>query len=404
MPEVFVYTAKTRAGEKRTGLIQSDSASRVALILGEQELIPIEIKSKGRTFKPGIFGFLKGQQYEDLIMFTRNLATLYKAGIPLLRALSVIKVGPPGGNFNGAIYKIRDHVQAGRSLSDAMSDYPKIFSKIYTASVAAGEASGKLDDILDSLGAMLERDLELKRQIKIAVRYPIMVVIAIAIAFTIMITFVIPRFVTFYSGAGAQLPVPTKLLIWMNQFITHYWMLIIGGIIVFIFVLRKFYATDHGRTFFDTIILKLPVFGDLVVKGNIARFAYMFQLLMKSGIPIVKSLDLLADTVKNSRITAEIKIIAESFKEGRELTGIIDKLVFFPEMALQMISIGLESGSMENMLLEVANHYGKEVDYKSRHLTSLLEPILTIVLGAFVLVVALAIFLPMWNLIQVFRQ
>lgn len=403
MPENYLYLARTRAGQKRTGVIQAESPERVAAVLYEQELIPTQIRLQKRSFRPVLFGFMKGRQYEDLIFFTRNLSTLYHAGIPLLRALSIIKVGPSGSYFNQTVDKIRTSVQSGRSLSDAMAEFPKIFSKIYTSSIAAGEASGKLDEILDSLAIMLERDLELNRQIKSSLRYPTMVVIAIAAAFAIVITFVIPRFISFYSSMGAQLPAPTRALIWLNQFITHYWIVVLAGLIALVIIFKRTYATGAGKLFFDTRFLQLPVFGDLIVKGNIARFSYMFHLLVKSGIPIVKALELLASTVKNSRLTIEVKMLADSFREGRELSGLLGKLVFFPELALQMIKVGLESGSLESMLNEVAVHYSKEVDYKSRHLTALLEPILTIVLGVFVLIVALAIFLPMWNLIHVVK-
>lgn len=403
MPENYIYTARTRYGERRTGVILAENPERVASFLAEQDLIPTEIKVQRKDHRFNIFGFMKGRQYEDLILFTRNLSTMYRAGIPILRALTIIKIGPPGSYFNRALERIRSSVQSGRSLSDAMGDFPKIFNKIYTSSIAAGEASGKLDQILDSIGLMLERDLELNRQIKSSLRYPVMVITAIAIAFGVLITFVIPRFVQFYSSMGAQLPAPTRALIWLNQAITNYWFVALGLAIALVFTIKKIYNMPSGKTFFDKGFLGLPVFGDLIVKGNIARFSYMFYLLMKSGIPIVKALELLGGTVKNSCLADEIKLLAESFREGRELEGLLSQLKYFPEMALQMIRVGLESGAMENMLNEIAVHYSKEVDYKSRHLTALLEPILTIALAGFVLIVALAIFLPMWNIIQVFK-
>ncbi|MEW6015811.1 MAG: type II secretion system F family protein [Candidatus Zixiibacteriota bacterium] len=403
MPETFSYSARTAEGEKRSGTIQAEAPERVAAILEEMRLIPIEIKPQKQEVRPALFGFLKSRQYEDLILFTRNLSTLYKAGIPLLRALDTIKIGPANGYFNRTIERIRSDVQSGRSLSDAMGEHPELFNKIYIASIAAGEASGKLDEILDSLGYMLERDLDLNRQIKSALRYPIIVVCAIVLAFAVLITFVIPRFIDFYSSMGAQLPAPTRIIIWVHHIVTTYWVAVIALLITAGLTLRKIYATPSGKLYFDTWFLSLPVFGDLIVKGNIARFSYMFHLLLKSGLPMVKSLELLSETVKNARLTEEIKVLSSSFKEGRELDGIKSRLQYFPEMGLQMIRIGLESGSIDSMLSEVALHYNKEVDYKSRHLASLLEPILTVVLGFFVLIVALAIFLPMWNLAQIFR-
>ena len=403
MPETFLYTARTPDGEKKSGLMRAESPERVAAVLSEQQLIPTEIKLKKTPQKSGLFGFVKGPVYEDLIIFTRNLATLYRAGIPILRALSVTKVGKEGGYFNKVVLRIKDGINAGRSLADCMADFPDIFPSVYTATVAAGEHSGKLDDMLDSLGEMLEKDMQLKRQIKSSVRYPIIVVSAIAAAFAILVTFVIPRFVAFYSKMGASLPWPTRILIWLHQFIVDYWIVILAASIVGALLLRKIYSTPSGRHFFDARFLSLPIFGDLIVKGNIARFSYSLQTLLKSGIPVVTALEMLSLAVRNSQLAMEIRMLSELFRKGRELGSIPDQIRFFPDMALKMINIGLESGSLERMLAEVASHYGKEVDYRSRHLAALLEPILTVVLGVFVLIVALAIFLPMWNLIQVFR-
>jgi type II secretory pathway component PulF len=404
MPDTYEYTARTAEGEERTGLLEAESPERVAAVLAEQKLIPTEISISRTRQRLNIFKFLKARHYENLIIFTRNLSTLYRAGVPILRALSIIKIGPADGSFNRAIEKILALVEGGKSLSDAMSEFPDIFPRIYTASVAAGESSGKLDKILDSLGTMLEKDLALNRQIKSSIRYPIIVICAIAMAFMVLITFVIPRFTTFYAKMDADLPVPTKALIWTNHFISDYWIAIMAFIAVAFFVINRIKATENGRQFFDRLFLKLPIFGDLIIKGNVARFAYMFQILIKSGLPLVKSLELLSHSIRNSQIAAEILLLADSFREGREITGMSDKLKYFPLMALRMIQIGLESGSVDNMLAEVAIHYSREVDYKSRHLTALLEPILTVILGVFVLIVALAIFLPMWNLIQVFNK
>lgn len=404
MSETFSYKARNQFGEKKSGVVQANTAEKAASILAEQNLIPIEIKGIDTITKPGLFGFMKGKLYESLIIFTRNLSTLYKAGIPILRALSIIKVGPADGYFNKATAQIRDLIRSGTSLSEALGEFPGIFPGIYRSAISAGELSGKLDKILDSLSFMLEKDMELNRQIKSSIRYPVIVLLTIIVAFAVLITFVIPRFVGFYSKMGTMLPAPTRILIWLNEIISNYWIIILAGIVVMIFILRKIYSTPSGRLYFDTKFLMIPIFGDLIIKGNIARFAHMLQILITSGIPLVKALETLSGVIKNSRLANEIKILSESFREGREIANLASELHFFPDMALQMINIGTESGALDSMLTEVANHYTREVEYKSRHLTALLEPILTIVLGIFVLIVALAIFLPMWNLISAFRN
>jgi type II secretory pathway component PulF len=403
MSNKYQYKAKTFEGESEIGDIHAEDSNRVAEILSERNLIPIEIKKKRSFQSISIFGFMKTRLYGDLILFTRNLSTLYQAGIPILRALTIIKIGPIGGHFNNAILKIKDSIRAGMPLSKSMADFPAIFPQIYRSAIAAGELSGKLDQILDSLGDMLEREMDLNRKLKSAIRYPIIVLVAISIAFIIIITFVIPKFVTFYSKMGSELPAPTRLLIGLNHLITDYWVIFIGAFVALAFLVGKLYSTEGGRRYFDTKLLSLPIFGSLIIKGNIARFSHILKILHKSGIPLVSSLETLSGVIKNSRLSSEIKIMAEALKEGRGMAVGAEQQQYIPDMALQLMDVGIESGSLDEMLDQLAKHYGKDVDYISRHLVSFLEPILTIILGIFILIVALAIFLPMWNLIQTFR-
>ena len=403
MSSTFRYKARTFDGEESTGVIHAESSSRAANILAEKSLIPIEIKAESTVAKPGLFGFLKSRLYEDLILFTRNLSTLYSAGIPLLRALQIIKIGPANSHFNRALSSIREAVRAGVPLSNAMQNYTTLFPKIYISAIAAGELSGKLDLILDSLGDMLEMEMDLTRQLKTSLRYPLIVVTAIGLAFIVLITFVIPRFVSFYAESGTELPLPTQIFIWLNQAITNYWYFVIGGAAIIAVVLYKIYSTPGGRLYFDIRALTLPVFGNLIIKGNVARFSNILKILYQSGIPLVSSLDILSGVVKNAQLSKEIEFLAESFREGRELDPESPELRFFPDMSLHLMSVGLESGSLDTMLEQISRHYTKDVSYTSRQIVSILEPILTVILGAFILLVALAIFLPMWNLIQAFR-
>ncbi len=250
---------------------------------------------------------------------------------------------------------------------------------------------------------MLEREMEIGRQLKVATRYPIIVLAVVALAFTVMMTFVIPRFVDFYKSFNADLPAPTKLLIGLSNLITHYWIFVIIALVALVYALKRLLSIPEGRLWFDRKLLALPIFGDLIIKSNVARFSLMFKILFKSGVPIVRSMDILTSTVKNSAIALDIRKLEELFRKGQDLSLNLNEFHYLPDMALQLMSVGLESGSLERMLNEVGNHYSKEVLYRSRQLTSVLEPILTLVLGAFVLTMALAMFLPMWNLIKVFK-
>ncbi|MGD8922283.1 MAG: type II secretion system F family protein [Candidatus Zixiibacteriota bacterium] len=403
MPEQFKYRAITDDGEVRRGVISALDTEHVEEFLDEQQLRPIRIKRVSRRRPLSLFGFFNSAHYENLIMFTNSLATLHRAGVPLLRALSVIKVGPADSRFNRAIDQIRLSVQSGRSLSEAMAEYEDLFTKVYIASVAAGEESGKLESILNELADVLEKEMELNRQVRVATRYPMIVLGVIAIAVGVLMTFVVPSFVNFYSSFGAELPLPTKILIAVSTAVTRYWPVVLTALVALGLVFHKVTSTEQGRLAIDRRLLKLPAFGEIILKGNVARFALLFRILFNAGIPIVRTLDILSQVVKNSAISAEIRKLAALFQTGAVITLARGDFVFFPDLALNMLAIGMESGAVDKMMQEVGSHYSREVFYRSRQLASVIEPMLTIVLGVFVLIIALAIFLPMWSLIQVFK-
>jgi MSHA biogenesis protein MshG len=404
MPEKFKYRAVALSGAVEKGTMSAESREQVFDYLAERSLIPITVVQSDNKKTFSFFGFFKGVDYENLILFTNSLATMIRAGVPLLRALRVIKIGPADGKFNQAIHQIRYSLESGKSLSESMSEFEKIFSKVYISSIAAGEESGQLESILDEMALILEQEMELNRQIKSGVRYPLLVIGTLAIAFIVLMGFVVPRFVEFYGAFNAALPLPTRIIIGLSNFITDFWfvLLALAGLAVAGF--NKLVSKSRGKLWVDKQILKLPVLGQLIIKGNVARFSLMFRILFKAGLPIVKALEILSASVKNSQISREIDHLAVLMREGRDASITKKEFIYFPEASLQMMAIGLESGSLEKMLGELGNHYSKEVQYTSRHLTAILEPILTFVLGGFVLLLALAILLPMWNLIKVFQQ
>ncbi len=404
MQTQFRYKAVNAKGTVIEGFVSAESSKQTLELLSEQNLIPVSIKPVKNNRKTSLFGFFKSSDYENLITFTNNFATLYRAGIPLIKSLSLIKIGKADSKFNEALLEIKNQVQSGTSLSNAMAEQEEIFSKVYISSIAAGEESGKLDEILEKLSPILEKELELTRQIKSGIRYPLMVITAIVLAMVVMMTMVVPKFISFYSTFDADLPLPTRIITATSSFLLNYWPFLIGVIVLLVIGYLKLVKNEKGRYWVDYRFLKIPIIGQLIIKGNVARFSLLFSILFKAGIPIVQALDLLEDSVKNTVIGAEIRKMKLFFQEGRESNLTKEEFVFFPEMALQMIYIGLESGSLEKILDETGNHYSKEVQYMSKQLTSVLEPILTLVIGIFVLILALAIFLPMWNLIQVFKS
>jgi len=404
MPAVYKWRAVAPDGTKETGSMAASTAATVEDLLRSQSLIPVDITETKTKSSVSLFGFLKGTDYESLIMFTSSLAAMHRAGIPLLRALSIIRIGKEGSEFNVAIDEIRQEVQAGKPLSDSMRKFPKLFSSVYTSCVMAGEESGKLDNTLDELTVILEQEMELIRHIKAGLRYPMIVIGIIIVAFVVLINFVVPKFLDFFSTFNAELPLPTRIVMSISSFGTTYWPIILLVVAAMGVALKLFLANEKGRYWFDSKLLKLPVFGDLIIKGNIARFCLLFRVLISSGLNIVRSVTILAATAKNTAISTEINQMAELFRLGRDINVSSTDFEYFPDQALHMITIGMESGNMHSMLREVGNYYTKQVTYTSRQLTSIIEPILTLVMGIFILVLALAIFLPMWNIIKIFNN
>ncbi|MFC1475332.1 type II secretion system F family protein, partial [Candidatus Zixiibacteriota bacterium] len=361
MTTTYKYRALNRDGSQKQGKMAAESKTQVTGYLIDHNLTPIKIEEVKNRLSQTVLNLFKKTDYEALIMFTNNLRTTYKAGIPLLRALSIIKVGPEGGRFNSAIEKIRFDVQAGKSLSNAMDEHQLLFTPVYSQSIAAGEESGKLDDILDELALILEKDMEITRLIKSGLRYPIIVFVLIGFAFVVLMTYVMPKFIDFYSSFNADLPLPSQIMIATSNLITQYWPILLVSIGLIIFGIKAFIRSESGRLFVDKQILKLPVFGNLIIKGNIARFAFMFRILFKSGLPIIKSLNILSESIKNRSIGIEIKKLEELFRRGSESEIVTSELKYFPDLSKQMIAIGLETGSLDNMLEEIGNHYSKEV-------------------------------------------
>jgi type II secretory pathway component PulF len=403
MSTQYTFEAVDQRGATHRGKVAARSESEVESHLAEQQLLPIRIRPARSRLLSNDIGLSSASRLEQLILFTNSLATLHRAGVPLLRALSIIRIGKSNGRANRTIDGLRQSLEEGRSLSEAMEDHDWLFSRVYTASVAAGEESGQLDRTLDELSAMLEREAELVRQIKGATRYPLIVISVIALAVLVMMTVVVPRFVDFYASFNAQLPLPTRVLISVSDFVTGYWYLGVGLAAAAALAFRRLLSSEAGRLRFDRILLGIPVVGDLVVKGNIARFSFMFRILYQAGIPLVRSLDILAGTVKNTQLAAEVRRLSELFRKGRDIHALKQDFRYFPDLSLHLMGIGMESGSLDDVMHQVGHHYSRETLYRSRRLTAILEPLLTLVLGGFVLVLALAIFLPMWSLIKLFQ-
>lgn len=404
MPIEFDYKAYDTSGVAVVGTARLETADAVRDLLSERNLIPISIKPRTKTTLQKILHSLRSRSSrEDLILFTRKLNALYKAGIPITNSLGVIAEQDANKHFSAIAARLRNDLEQGYSFSDAIAQHLDVFPETYTQAIRVAEETGRLDVVMEKLAFTLERDLETREQIKTAVRYPVIVVLLVIAAFFALVTFVVPKFAEFYAKNNAQLPLPTQILIDLNRIIRHYWPVIVGLIVIGVPVAIRLFRLKQVREKFDGILLKLPIFGPLFNKIYIARFSHLLEVTFTSGAPLLRGLDTIRTAIGNKVIESEIDKIRQQVQQGNSLGSIRNQLPHFPSLALSLIQIGLESGSLDFMLQQVASFYDREVDYTTKRLMTLIEPLLILFLGCVVLVMALAIFLPMWNLVEVFR-
>ena len=394
----YKYRARNREGKVLEGRIQAGSETAAMAQLDALNYIPISL----RGVKEGKKKIFAGRiPRKELSVFTRQLSTMIHSGIPIITAFTVLMEETDNEVFKEVLEQIRSDIQEGVSLSSALSKHPHIFSKLYVSIVSAGETGGVFDVVLRRLAELLEHEAEIQANVKSAMRYPITVVIAITIAFFFLTTLIVPKFVGMFSAAGVTLPLPTRILILVDVTIRDYWYLVAAAIAVIVFAVKMYLRTKIGRYQWDYIKLKLPIFGGLLIKMVSSRFAQMLMTLDNAGLPILKSLDVISFTLGNSVFTKEIELLRKSVIEGKGIGEPLLKSRFFPRLVAHMVAIGEKSGAMDDMLLSIQRHYDTEVDTTIKNLTALIEPLLTIGLGLVVLLLALGIFMPMWDLIKV---
>jgi MSHA biogenesis protein MshG len=403
MPVEFTYKARDLNGAAYSGVLRMENADAVKDFLAEKKLIPVAINIKTNSLWVRLRLILsKKTSHEELILFTRKMNALYKAGIPITGSLGII-ADQQDEYFADVASKLRSDLEQGYSFSDAVAQHPEIFGDTYVSAIKVAEQSGRLDVVLDKLATALERDLETREQIKTAIRYPIMVVAMVTLAFFALVTFVVPKFASFYDKYNAQLPLPTRVLIQINHLITQYWPVLLVLVVVAIPGVIRLFRVKQFRRWFDGLLLRLPVFGMLLNKIYISRFSHLLGVTFGSGAPLLAGLDTVKSAVGNTVIESEIDMMRQQIQQGNTVANIRHLLPHFPNLALSMIQVGLESGSLEYMLQQVSSFFDREIDYTTKRLLSLIEPFLILFLGAVVLCLALAIFLPMWNLIQIFH-
>jgi type II secretory pathway component PulF len=400
----FEYKAVTPSGQIVTEVFDAPNQQTVSKEIYRKGYRPISIKAKkGAKAKAKDSGsssspFEKKIKIDEIVLFTKELVTLLRAGVPMLTALEALS-SQSSKQMGAILNKIYVDVMSGKSFSQALDQHPKMFSKLFVNSVYAGEMSGALDDVLDRMATVLKHDAETRKKVKSAMKYPAFVVVVMIGAFLIIMTMVVPKFALIFTGLNVQLPLPTRILISLSAFVQKYILVILGVVGVGFFGFRFFVKTDKGRWWWDELKMKIPVIGNLITKSAMARFTTMFETLNRSGLPILQTLNTVASAVGNVVIEKTIRDVSAGVEKGQGIAGAMKKYEIFPPMVVRMVAIGEQSGSLDDMLSSVANHFDVEVEYAIQGLTSMIEPILTLVLGGAVVIMAFGIFLPMWDLV-----
>ncbi|MCF7908240.1 MAG: type II secretion system F family protein [Candidatus Omnitrophica bacterium] len=402
----FQYKARDKQGKLVTGSMEAETENAVANKLKEMDYLPVTIEesSKEANFLNELLRRFKKVKLSEINMFTRQFATLQRAGVTILSSLVALGDQTSNKLFKKTLEAVSREIREGNDLSSALERHPKVFSPLYTNMLKSAEESGTLGESLERLSALGVHEEKIKMQIKSATRYPMMVVCAMAIAFFILIIFVIPRFVKIYSAANIVLPLPTRVLIWINTAVSQYWWLtgILLGIVIFSFY--KYINTKGGRFLWDKFKLKVPVFGPLFLKMYMSRFCRATGTLMHSGVPILRVLELSSGGIGNAVIEKTINDIRTSVNEGEGIANPMKKSGMFAPVVTQMVAVGEDSGRVDELLLFVSDYYDSQIEYTIENFSSLIEPIMILVLGCGVLFMALGIFLPMWNLMAIFKR
>jgi type IV pilus assembly protein PilC len=397
----FAYSGRTRGGQTVSGERAADSMDAAVAALKREQILVTRItpaKAKAGAKKAGRTD--KSVSPKNLAVFVRQFSVMIDAGLPLVQCLDILGTQEEDKNFAAVILQTRTDVESGASLADAMRKHPKTFDSLFTNMIAAGEAGGILDTILKRLATFIEKAVKLKGQVKSAMVYPVAIIIIAAVVVTVILWKVIPTFAAMFSGMGAQLPLPTRIVIALSNGIVRYGLFVIIGIAAVIYGLRQYYQTDAGRHQIDAIVLKLPVLGLLMRKIAVARFCRTLATLISSGVPILDGLEITAKTSGNAIVEDAIMVTRKSIERGETISAPLKETGVFPPMVTQMIGVGEATGALDAMLAKIADFYEEEVDVAVAGLLTLLEPIMIAVLGGVVGGIVIAMYMPIFDMIS----
>ncbi len=399
MPK-FNWEARTRTGGTQKGVIEAATVDAVEAQLKKYGFSNIVIKTeaKGMGFKLPSFGGGKKIDEKDLVVFTRQFSTMIDSGLPLVQCLDILASQQENKTFQVILYKVKESVESGSTFADALGKHPKAFDQLFVNLVAAGEIGGILDTILTRLAAYIEKSMKLKKQIKGAMVYPITIMSIAVVVVGVILVFVIPTFAKMFIEFGGELPLPTKIVIAISNFLLKYIVVLIGGFYAIVWGIKKYYATPAGQKNIDRMALKAPIAGPLIRKVAVAKFTRTLGTMVSSGVPIMDGLEIVAKTAGNKIVEEAIYAVRQAISEGKTMSEPLAACGVFPPMVVQMIAVGEATGAMDAMLNKIADFYDDEVDDAVGAMTSMMEPLLMVFLGTTVGGLVVAMYLPIFKL------
>jgi len=394
----YVWKGRNRAGLVQEGVLAADSKDIALSSLRRQNIVVTGIRERGKEISLTKVG--RRVPPKTLAIFTRQFSVMIDAGLPLVQCLEILANQQEHKSFQKILLQVRQDVEAGSTLADAMRRHPKAFNNLYVNMIAAGEAGGILDTILQRLSVYIEKAVKLASQVKAALIYPIAVIVIACIVVAVILLKVIPTFAALFTSLGAELPFPTRVVIAASNFLARYFIFFIIGIVAAIFAFRRYYATYRGRRVVDGFVLKIPVLGPIMRKIAVARFCRTLATLTSSGVPILEALDITARTSGNAIIEDAIQDVRKSVEGGKTIVEPLRDSGVFPNMVVQMIGVGEQTGALDQMLNKVGDFYEDEVDAAVAGLVKLLEPVMIFILGTIIGGIVIAMYLPMFTLIN----
>ncbi len=395
---VYLWVGKNRNNDVQKGEIDLPNEDAVRSHLSRLRVTPTKIKKKPKDLFANVTFLQPPVKEKDIIIFCRQFSTMIDAGLPIIQCLEILQAQQENKTFKIMLKTVKESVEGGQTLAEALRKYPKHFDSLFVNMIAAGEAGGILDTILRRLSAYMEKAAKLKAQVKGAMTYPIITVIVAVVVVGVILVFVIPVFEEMFEGLGGDLPVPTKIVVAMSEFVKSKILYIIIGLVLFIFAFRRYYQTNKGRISVDALILKIPVIGILLRKVAVAKFTRTMGTMLSSGVAILEALDIVAKTAGNKTIERAIYNVRSAIAEGQTMADPLAASGVFPPMVCQMIAVGEATGALDNMLGKIADFYDDEVDQAVDNLTSMIEPFMMVFLGTVIGALVVAMYLPIFKM------